>query len=176
MKVANVIKKILIGVLVVVFFTFAIAMTVVLLNVNTYGVSQFNDITIVPIREKTTSNNYNKGDLVLVEKRTIEELEVGKEVFVYKVNSDGSVDIEFGPVGEVYKDDKVVSFENGASYKIDFVIGEKTKVYEGWGTYYSIVQSKWGFLFIILVPSFLIFVYEIFALIIEIKYGKEETK
>ena len=48
------------------------------------------------------------------------------------------------------------------------------KKYEKIGTFLSVVESKWGFLFIVLVPSFLIFIYEVYSLIIEIKYGKDE--
>ena len=38
------------------------------------------------------------------------------------------------------------------------------------------LESKWGFLFIVLVPGFIIFLYEIYALIVEIKYGDEDEK
>ena len=40
--------------------------------------------------------------------------------------------------------------------------------------WFSLAVSIFGFLFIVLVPSFLIFVYEVYSLIIEIKYGKDE--
>ena len=60
------------------------------------------------------------------------------------------------------------------SFDIKFVIGEKIKVIKHLGGFLSIVESKWGFLFIVLVPSFLIFVYEVYSLIVEIKYGADE--
>ena len=43
-----------------------------------------------------------------------------------------------------------------------------------WAKRHIFDESKWGFLFIVLVPCFLIFIYEVYALIIEIKYGAEE--
>ena len=176
MKAVKAIKKFLIILVIVVFFAFAIGMTILMLNINKYGVTQFDNLTIIPIKNKVTSKNYQKGDLVILEKREVNEIKVGDELFVYKVKKDGGVDIDFGSVGEVHRQDGAISFENGGTYDVEkFVIGGSTKVYEGLGKYYSVVQSKWGFLFIVLVPSFLIFVYEIFALVIEIKYGKEET-
>ena len=63
--------------------------------------------------------------------------------------------------------------ENGSVYDIKFIAGTPTKVYSGIGNFLSVVESRMGFLFIILVPSFLIFVYEIYALVIEFKYGSE---
>ena len=57
---------------------------------------------------------------------------------------------------------------------MDFVVGKKDKVYKNVGKYLSVIESKWGFLFIILVPCFFIFIYEIYALIVEIKYGADK--
>ena len=59
---------------------------------------------------------------------------------------------------------------------MEFVIGIANSKMDGIGTYLSIIESKWGFLFIVLVPSFLIFVYQIYALIIEIKFGSEDEQ
>ena len=52
--------------------------------------------------------------------------------------------------------------------------GKPTKVYNNVGTYLSIIESQWGFLFIVLVPCILLFIYQVYALIIEIKYGADE--
>ena len=57
---------------------------------------------------------------------------------------------------------------------MDFVVGQNTKTYNEIGKYLAIIESKWGFLFIVLVPCFLIFVYQIYNLIIEIKYNKND--
>ena len=57
---------------------------------------------------------------------------------------------------------------------MEFVAGVGTKSYEKIGTALSVIESQWGFLFIVLVPCFLIFIYEVYSLIVEIKYGGEE--
>lgn len=174
MKVIQAIKKILVGILGVIFFAFVITVTLLLLNFNKYGVTQFGETSLILIKGDLSSENFKKGDLVFVEAKKIDKIAVGDEIFAYKIASDGSVSIDLGTVGQTHPDDDAISFENGAAYSMDFVIGESVKVYEKIGSYLSIIESKWGFLFIVLVPSFLIFIYEFYALIIELKYGKEE--
>lgn len=173
-KVLSVIKKIFIGIIVVVFFSFAIGITILLLNYNDYGLTQFDDETLVIIKDEISSEDFKKGDLVIVKEKKLEDINIGDEVFAYKVNSKGEVSIELGVVGETSIEDEALSFENGDTYAIDFIIGSSDKVYEDIGTYLGLLESRWGFLFIILVPSFLIFIYEIYALVVEIKYGKDE--
>lgn len=176
MKVLNIIKKVIIGILAVVFFCFTIAMTVLLLFYNKYGVTQFGDTSLIIIREQIASNNYKKGDLVFVEAKKINEIKVGNEVFTYKVDKNGVPTIDLGIVGEVHPNDEAISFKNGSTYAMDYVIGTSNKVYNNVGTYLSIIESKWGFLCIVLIPFFIMFICQIYNLIVEIKYGSEEEK
>ncbi len=174
MKVINWIKKIFVGILGFIFFIFAIAMTVLLLNRNDFGVTQFGDTSLIIINNQIAFENYKRGDLVLVEGRKIDKINVGDEIFVYQVNPNSTVNIDVGIVGKIHNEDNAISFENGAAYAMKYVIGSATNIYGNLGTLLSIVLNKWGFLFIILVPSFLVFIYELYALIVEIKYGNEE--
>lgn len=176
MKIIKIIKNILIGILGVVFFAFAITMTILLLNYNKYGITQFDDTSFILIRGKISSNNYKKGDLVLVESAKLDEIKAGEEIFAYNIDKNGAVTIDLGVVDEIHTDDKAVSFENGSSYGIEFIAGKASKVYNNIGTYLGIIQSRWGFLFLILVPCALILIYELYALIVEIKYGSEEVR
>ena len=107
-------------------------------------------------------------------KKKMEKLKVGEELFTYKVDSKGNVSVDLGNIGNLYPEEDAVSLENGSNYSMDFVAGTPQKKYSDIGTFLSIVESKWGFLFIVLVPSFLIFVYEVYTLIVEIKYGTDE--
>lgn len=174
MKALKIIKSIVVNVLLIVYFAFVICMTVLLLNFNDYGITELGDTSFVIIKDEISSEIYEKGDLVLVEKKNINKLNVGDEVFTYQISTEGEVSIDLGKIGEIHLDEKAITYENGSNYSMDFVIGSANKVYEDIGTYLSVIESKWGFLFIVLVPSFLIFVYEIYTLIVEIKYGSEE--
>ena len=74
MKVLNIIKSIILGILFVVYFTFVIIMTVLLLNFNDYGVTQFGNTSFIIIDDEISNDNYVKGDLVIVEKEKIEKI------------------------------------------------------------------------------------------------------
>lgn len=174
MKVLKVIKNIFLGILMVIYFSFVVVMTVLLLNFNKYGVTEFGNTSLIIINDEISNDDYKKGELVVVKKEKLEKMEPGKDLFAYKVEQDGSVNIDLGKIGNIYPEEDAVSLENGSTYSMEFVAGSPVEKHEKIGTFLSIVESKWGFLFIVLVPSFLIFVYEVYSLIIEIKYGKDE--
>ena len=173
-KVLQFIKSLILGVLGCIFFAFAITLTVLLLNYNKYGLTQFGNTTFVNILDDIASDTVKKGDLVLVKSRRLDTLEIGSEIFVYRVVNSNKVIVEVGKIGEIYLEEDAIAFENGDIFSREFIIGTSDKIYSNVGTYLSIVESKWGFLFLVLVPCLLIFIYEIYALIIEIKYGAEE--
>jgi len=173
-KVLKMIKSIILGILLTVYFIFVIAMTVLLLNFNDYGVTQFGETSLIIIDEAISNDNYKKGDLVIVKNKKLEKYNIGEDVFAYKVDAKGNVSVDLGKVGNIYPEEDAISFENGSNYSMEFVSGTPDKIYNDIGTYLSVIESKWGFLFIVLVPSFLIFVYEVYALIVEIKYGADE--
>lgn len=174
MKVLKIIKSIIMGILLFIYFTFVIAMTVLLLNFNDYGITEFGNTSLIIINDEISNENYKKGDLVITEKKKIDKLTIGEEIFTYKVDSKGNVSIDLGKIGNIYPEEDALSFENGSTYSMEFVAGTPKEVHEKIGTYLSVIESKWGFLFIVLVPSFLIFVYEVYSLIVEIKYGADE--
>lgn len=156
-----------------IYFAFALLMTVLLLNFNDYGVTQFGETSLVILKEKVNFEGFNKGELVIAEKESIKDYKEGDTVFAYRVEKKVP-HIEIGKVGEIYENENAISFENGDTYSDEFLIGKPTKVYKSIGSFLSVVESKWGFLFIILVPCFLLFIYQIFALVVEMKYGKDE--
>ena len=175
-KVLKIIKNFIVGVLGCIFFAFAISITVLLLNYNKYGLTQFGNTTFVIISDYITSDTFKKGDLVLVKSEKLADLEIGEEIFVYRIINSNKVLVEVGKIGQIYPEEDAVAFENGDIFSNEFIIGTSDKVYNDIGTFLSIVESKWGFLFIVLVPCLLIFIYEVYALIIEIKYGAYEAE
>ena len=175
-KILQIIKSFILGVLGCIFFAFAISITILLLNYNKYGLTQFGNTTLVIVSDYISSETFKKGDLVLVKSEKIMDLELGEEIFVYRIINSNKVLVEVGKVGQIYPEEDAVAFENGDIFSNEFVIGTSEKIYPEIGTYLSIVESKWGFLFIVLVPCLLIFIYEIYALIVEIKYGAYESE
>lgn len=176
MKVLKTIKRVIVTILLIVFFAFTIAMTILLLNFNKFGVTQFDDTSLLIIKKGFTSETYEKGSLVIVESKLIRDYQIGEEVFVYHLDGHGGVDIQLGNVGQIYEDDDAITFSNGDTYSSEFIIGTGEKIYPNIGKYLSILESKWGFLFIILVPNFFLFVYQLYSLIVEVKYGKDSDE
>ena len=141
-KVLKFIKNLIVGVLMFIFFAFAISITVLLLNYNKYGLTQFGDTTFVTIKDEFTSETFKKGDLVLVKSRKLDKLKLGDEIFVYRFISSNKVAVEVGKVGQIYLDEDAVAFENGDTFSNEFIIGTADKTYEKVGTYLSIVESN----------------------------------
>lgn len=175
-KALKIIKKTLLIICGVIFFTFAIIMTILLLYKNDFGVTQMGKTSLIIIGDEISSAKYKKGDLVLVDSKKVDKIIVDEEIFTYKLDADGKATVQVGKVGEVSATDNAIKFVNGDTYSMKFVIGSATNVYSNLGLVLSLIQSKWGFLFVVLVPSFLIFIWEFYALIVEIKYGKEEDE
>lgn len=176
MKILKIFRNLIVGIIAIVYFAFVIAMTILMLNINDFKLPQMGNTTVLPVRENVSSDKYNKGDLVLVEYRKLDKIQLDSEIFVYQPDKRGNVSIDMGIVGEIHIEEDAISFKNGAAYSMDLVMGEPVKVYSDVGTYLSIILSTWGFLFLILVPSLLIFIYELYVLIVEIKYGKDDLE
>ena len=66
-KVLEGIKSFFSFVLFVIYFLFALVMTVLLLNFNDFGVTQFGNKSFVLINDKISNESYKKGNLVVVE-------------------------------------------------------------------------------------------------------------
>jgi len=176
MKVLKVIKRIIISIVLIAFFAFTVTMTILLLNYNKFGVTQFDDTSLLIIKKGFTSETYQKNSLVIVESKEVKDYQLGEEVFVYHLDGHGGVNIELGVVGQVFEEDNAITFSNGNTYSSEFIIGSGEKIYPNIGKYLAVIESKWGFLFIILVPNFFLFVYQLYSLIVEIKYGKEDEE
>ena len=174
MKVLSAIKKIIFTIIGVAFFAFALVMTILLLNYNDFGVTQFGNKSLVIITDKVSNENYEKGDLVIVREIKVKDVKVGDTLFAYRVDSKGVPSIEIGKVGTVYPEEDAIAYENGGTFSSKFIAGEPIEVHKDVGMFLSVVESQWGFLFIVLVPCFLIFIYEVYTLIIEIKYGADD--
>lgn len=170
-KVLIAIKNFILFVIGVCYFAFALFMTVLLLNYNKFNVTQFGNKSWILVNENISNEHYAKGDLVIVKKPKFEELQVGDFLFAYRIDSRRSASIQVGKIGTIYEEETAVTFENGETYSDDFIAGVEIEKHPKVGGYLSIIESKWGFLFIVLVPCFLIFIYEVYSLIIEIKYG-----
>ena len=58
---------------------------------------------------------------------------------------------------------------------MDYYIGKNTKVYKRIGGIMRFLESKWGFLLLIVLPTMIAVIYEFYAIIVEIIEFKKEV-
>ena len=165
-------KKTLWNLIVIAYVVVAIFTTMCLLTFNEYKVSVIMGKTLVIINENDESLEYKKGDLVLVEKEGYEKANKGDTIFFYDKDGIKIAKIQqkndFGEAG--------ITFTIDGNYQVvkDEVIGtsNNAKVISKAGTVLSVLESKWGFLFLIVFPSLLAFLHQIYELILELSNKK----
>lgn len=165
-------KRVLTNIIVIIYIAIAIIVTLCLLNYNEYKVTEFGDKTLIIIDDKTLEPSYSKGDLVIADKSTLSETKQGEKIFFYSDNK-----IKLGEVQQINKYEGMSStFILSGNYQIveDDVIGNvnSAKVYGTLGTILGAIESKWGFLFLIIFPAVLAFLYEIMQVVKELKSSK----
>ena len=161
-------KRTLGNLVVIAYVIVAITVTLCLLNYNEYSVTQFGDTTLILITDDSLEPDYLEGDLVIAKKGKLNKVEVGEKIFFYNDR-----DIKLGEVKQVNKYEGMSStFILDGNHQVveDDVIGseKEVKVYNKLGKALSGLQSKWGFLFLIIFPSVLAFLHEIFQVIMEL--------
>lgn len=170
------ILKFLLGIVVTVYFCIGILLTVFLLKYNEYKVTEIGNKSFLIMDDK--SEGFKDGDLVIADKGDINEVKVGDTIFFYEVEQ-GTATINQGTVQSIDTNYSKGAFVVGDKHTVpsESYIGNKNniKVYNDLGTVLSILESKYGFLLLIIFPTLVIFLYEVYRFIIEVK-TKEETE
>lgn len=169
-------KRTLGAILFVIYSIIAITVTVLLLSFNDYDCSEIGGYTVYIVKDDALEPEYKQGSILLVKSTSDKHFEIGDEAFFYKVVN--STEYEFVSRTLVAKKQQgrhtVYQVSEDESYDTTYFVGklDDTAVIGGpWGTILSILESKWGYLFCIVIVSLLLFLQEVFDLIIEIKYG-----
>lgn len=161
-----------------------IFVTICLLSYNDYKVTVFGSKTIVPIIDEDLEPDYSKGDLLVIEKNDFSDISIGDTIFFYRTVA-GETTINYAkvegiePVTDTEYTFTVKKDEQGEyKFSSSYFIGksETTSVIPGVGIVLSILESKWGFLFLGVFPSLIAFLYTIYSIILEFNNtdGEEE--
>lgn len=169
-------KRAIGAILFVVYSIIAIAVTVLLLSFNDYKCSEIGGYTVYIVKDDALEPEYKQGSILLIKSTNDKHVQVGDELFFYKVINSQEFEFVQRTLGAKKQQGRHVSYiiNEEEAYDTSYFIGkaDDTIVIEGpWGTILSILESKWGFLFCIVIVSLLLFLQEVFDLIIEIKYG-----
>lgn len=171
-------KRIIWNTCVVIYAIIAIFVTICLLSYNKYKISEFKDISLVIIENRELEPEFNKGDLVIADRSY--KLEKGEKVFFYDT-SNPVVTIKVAEIidmQEVTQGDITYTLEGNLIVKSEEIIGPANKITQisKVGTILGILESKWGFLALIVFPSLIAFLYEISELFSEIKNSSKKKE
>ena len=153
-------------------------LTVCLLNYNDYNITVLGKKTLLIIRDKDLEPRYKKGDLIIVNKNKFSDVKKGDNILFYD-NYRKEVVVNVGKVIDVEKvneDETAFTVEGDHTISSDYFIGKAStsKRIEYLGNVLNVLESRWGYLFIVVFPILLIFLYEIYRFIIEIKKPLED--
>ena len=173
-------KKVLGTILFVVYAIIAITVTVLLLSYNDYNNSVIGDYTVYIVKDDSLEPKYKQGSILLIKETNDRNVQVGDEIFMYKVlNSSEYEVINTTLQAKTQQGTHIIYIvDNEESYSNDYFIGkvDDTIVIEGWGYILNLLESRWGYLFCIVVVSLLLFLQEVFELVMEVKYLNAQKK
>jgi len=173
------IGKIILGLLVTIYIVIAMFLTTCLLKYNDYKITEFGNKSLIIVSDDVLEEEYKKGSLLIVDKKE-DNIKKGDKIVFYNTY-ENQVSIA---ISEVLTKETITDKENTytitGDYDIssEFVIGstKDVKVIPVLGTILSILESRVGFLIFIIFPITLAFLYQIYALVIEINNERKEVQ
>ncbi len=165
----------------IVIIIYVICITACLLSTNKFGFTQFGNTTLLTISNHMEQflPESKEHDLIIV-KGGAEDIEVGDKIYYY-ATADNKYIVKTAHVKEIVsRDDATALYQlddsQSSTIATTRVIGKYSAIYHNIGGVLDILESKLGFLLLVILPILLIFMYQVYALIIVIKYGDEETQ
>ena len=171
--------KIILAILAVPYILMVVVLTIFLLNFNDYRVTELGNKSLIIIRDNKLGD-FKKGDLVVVERNENKDINPGDSIFFYEIASQ-EVTIRLGEVESRQGDDEqITTFTMPGEYNLDSsnVIGKEdtSTTYSGIGSALSFLQSRWGFLFVVILPILVAFIYGIYSFVKEVKIDVSAEK
>lgn len=160
-----------------IYFLIAISVSILVLNENEYGITVFGNKYLVTINMDNENDNYHNGDLVIVESKKINDFQTGDEIFLYNSSIKNIVDIHINIVKEVSldTDPKFITVnENTNYYRTDSILGKSIKRISTLGGIINFLKDRIIFLVLLIVPSVILLIFEIYMLINKAKNIKME--
>lgn len=156
---------------------YVIVITTFLLFRNKYGYTEVNNTTFVPLKIDTAEyiKDGKEGNLLIVKKTS--NLKEGDLIYYYTTEDEQYV-VKSDYIKSIFNGDgnKLYTLDDGVGSTVvsTRVLGKYANQYAGFGTIFSILTSKFGFLFLVLLPIMCIFIYQLYSLIMVLKYEKVE--
>ena len=156
--------KLLLLVIAFIYFSIVIVLSLFILKENDFGVTVINNKSYILVNETNKNKNTESGMLVVVESKDINKYVEDDELYVYESDKQNRVIVSSGFVESVENENEVYVTLKGrnASYREDIIIGVPVRKIPKLGGIIDFLKDRWIFLALIIVPSSLIVMYEIF--------------
>lgn len=160
----------------IIYVAIAIFVTICLLSYNQFKVTEFGNKSLLLITDDGLSPDFKKGDLVILDKSS--KIITGKKAFFYMI-TDRKVEVKLGTVDKlktVTDTETTYTFEGDRDVSGEYVLGpsDTAEIIPVVGGILNVLESKWGFLFLIVLPSLIAFIYQISVVIENIRNNKDE--
>lgn len=164
--------------IVAVYLVVAVFLTVCLLNYNKYHITELGKKSLIIVSDDDLEPKYVKNDLVVVYKNNNEDIKSGDYVFFYNAYQN-QVSVNLGKIiksTRVNEKEYTYTLEGNLEISSQYVIGksETSKAYSNMGLVLKVLESRLGFLLIIILPILVLFIYQIYAVILEVKRPVDE--
>lgn len=162
-------KKVVINILIILYFLVTIIVTYSLLSYNKYNIVETNDKYVLTLEEE--NKDFKKSDLIIIKKSN--DYKKGDFVFYYDTYAT-KITVKYAKIGnikEINNEEQEITLEDDLVLSSENILGKKqnTTSYKALGVIFNTLTSKWGYLFIIIFPMLIAFVYELYAIFKEIK-------
>ncbi len=176
--IGNIFKTILFAYLVICAFA-----TFCLLKTNDKGVVEIGDTSLV-VMENDVLNYYKKGDLVIVKYPDLNSIGNGEPVLFYDTSFNKNTVTLAKVTDNKYVNEKehTFSYKNesnedkafSSEYLIGNVNGSSKMGFVG--SVLKTMTSRWGFLFLVILPFLIVFLYEVYVIVKEFKKTLKEVR
>ena len=172
-------KKVLGSILFIIYVTMVIIVTILLLSYNDYMCSEIAGYTFYIVKDDSLEPDYLKGDLLIINQSSDRNINIGDKLYFYQNLANNEYYVKYGELTDKYTQGirTVYILDGEYQYDASYLIGKEKGSYafHNIGTILGILESRWGYLFFVVIITLLLFLEELYELYMEIKYGNEIT-
>lgn len=153
---------------------YVIFITSCILCRNKFGYTQFSNMTFVTVNDSNAKfiQGSNVGDLLIIKDQQ-SDINEGDLIYYY-LTIDEKYVVRNGIVGSKTEDDYsalyVLNDEKKTSVASNRVIGKYVSTHPGKGSILEVLESRIGFLFLVLLPILIVFIYQVYQLVVVARY------
>ncbi|MBQ2835266.1 MAG: hypothetical protein IJE68_00285 [Clostridia bacterium] len=151
------------GIIFSIYLAIALVVTLLLLGYNDFKITEIGKYSLLLITDDELAPEFNKGDLVILNKDS--EVLTGQKAFFYNTYNQ-KIEVRLGEVVETEKvndTETTYTFEGDRRLSSQYVLGpaNTAEIIPHLGSVLSVLESKWGFLFIIVFPILILSINQI---------------